>query len=76
VRALCDKFVFVLYKDEKGEHILACDANGSVTLKNAQERISRACELGIHYLTLQSIMEGRRKYLSIQDHDDMLQYIP
>ena len=32
-------FVFVLYKDENGERILACEANGSVTFQMAQERI-------------------------------------
>ena len=35
----CQHFAFVLYKDEKGERILACDANGSVTFQMAQERI-------------------------------------
>ena len=35
----CQHFAFVLYKDENGERILACDANGSLTFQMAQERI-------------------------------------
>jgi hypothetical protein len=33
------QFAFVLYKDENGEHILACEANGSLMLQMAQEHI-------------------------------------